>query len=387
MVRRRHRTQGDQVPARRPQSAGRPGRATADRLGPSPGAPAAGRPGVRAERAPRGRFHDQPSCRTRHPVRWPARTRCSRAGRGRLVVRAVGRPRLARTVSRRRDPVGGADLSVRRTCRGGTSARWGRGSCRSGPPTIWQAVRPGPGVAPRSGRGHPVSRRRIAAHLADGDRGRADARAAAEGSRTGRCLGSGRRLRRSQIAVHPWAFAGGGRSGDAAGRRLGLSGVALDRLYRAGLVHDLGRLGVSNAIWDKAGQLGAGERERIRLYPYLTERILSQSLVLAELGALAVQHRERLDGSGYPRGLTAGSLPIAARILAVADAYQSLREQRPHRAALSIEQPSVRLRAEAGEDVWMPTSPKRFSQPPDIGRYDTTVERRASRPARSRSSG
>ncbi len=133
----------------------------------------------------------------------------------------------------------------------------------------------------------------------------------------------------------------------SAGRRLGLSGVALDRLYRAGLVHDLGRLGVSNAIWDKAGQLGAGERERIRLYPYLTERILSQSPVLAELGALAVQHRERLDGSGYPRGLTAGSLPIAARILAVADAYQSLREQRPHRAALSIEQASVRLRAEA----------------------------------------
>ncbi len=103
---------------------------------------------------------------------------------------------------------------------------------------------------------------------------------------------------------------------------------------------------MSNGIWDKTGQLGAGERERIRLYPYLTERILSQAPTLARLGALAVQHRERLDGSGYPRGLTAGSMSVAARTLAAADAYQSLREPRPHRAALGADAASSRLRHE-----------------------------------------
>ena len=132
-----------------------------------------------------------------------------------------------------------------------------------------------------------------------------------------------------------------------AGRKLGMSDADVDTLYRAGLVHDLGRLGVSNGIWDKAEALGAGERERIRLYPYLTERILSQAPELARLGAIAVQHRERLDGSGYPRGLTGASLSVAARTLAAADAYQSLREPRPHRAALSADGASSRIRGEA----------------------------------------
>ena len=66
---------------------------------------------------------------------------------------------------------------------------------------------------------------------------------------------------------------------------------------RVGLVHGIGRLGVSNAIWDKRGPLGAGEWERVRLQPYLTERILRQSNELAPLGAVAVQIRERMDGS------------------------------------------------------------------------------------------
>ena len=81
---------------------------------------------------------------------------------------------------------------------------------------------------------------------------------------------------------------------------------------RAGLVHGFGRLGVSNAIWDKRGPLGAGEWERVRMQPYLTERMLHQSATLAPLGAIAVQLRERLDGSGYPRGLAGGAISPAA---------------------------------------------------------------------------
>jgi HD-GYP domain-containing protein (c-di-GMP phosphodiesterase class II) len=118
-------------------------------------------------------------------------------------------------------------------------------------------------------------------------------------------------------------------------------------LRRAGLVHDLGRLGISNAIWDKQGPLGAGEWERVRLHPHLTERMLYQSGPLAPLGAIAVQHRERLDGSGYPRGLSGAAISLPARILGAADAYQAMREPRPHRAPLSADQAARELRSDA----------------------------------------
>ncbi len=118
-------------------------------------------------------------------------------------------------------------------------------------------------------------------------------------------------------------------------RGLGLPESDVKTLYQAGLIHDLGRLGVSNGIWDKPGPLGAGEWERIRLYPYFTERMLIHSPTLAPLAALAAQHRERLDGSGYPRATSAASLGVTSRILATADAYRTLREPRPHRAMLT----------------------------------------------------
>jgi HD-GYP domain-containing protein (c-di-GMP phosphodiesterase class II) len=131
-----------------------------------------------------------------------------------------------------------------------------------------------------------------------------------------------------------------------AGARLGLPESEVRTLRRAGYVHDLGRLGVSNAIWDKRDALGAGEWERIRMHPYLTKRMLSQSEALAPLAAIAVQHRERLDGSGYPSGLSGAAITPAARILAAADAYQAMREPRPHRPARAAADAAGELRAE-----------------------------------------
>ncbi|MGO8959537.1 MAG: HD domain-containing phosphohydrolase [Streptosporangiaceae bacterium] len=131
-----------------------------------------------------------------------------------------------------------------------------------------------------------------------------------------------------------------------AGSRLGLPGEEVVMLRRASLVHGYGRLGVSNSIWDKAGPLSAGEWERVRMYPYLTERMLHQSAVLAPLGEIAMQHRERLDGSGYPRGLSGGAISRPARVLGAADAYQSMREPRPHRPARSAEEAAGQMRAE-----------------------------------------
>lgn len=132
-----------------------------------------------------------------------------------------------------------------------------------------------------------------------------------------------------------------------AGRTLGVAGDSLKTLFRAGLVHGYGRLGVSNSILDKPAPLGAGEWERIRFQPYVTERMLQQSEALAPLGAIAVQHRERLDGSGYPRALSGNAISTPARVLGAADAYQSMCEPRPHRGALSAEQAAAQLRAEA----------------------------------------
>jgi HD-GYP domain-containing protein (c-di-GMP phosphodiesterase class II) len=133
---------------------------------------------------------------------------------------------------------------------------------------------------------------------------------------------------------------------EAAGRRLGLPAEEALMLRRAGLVHGFGRLGVSNSIWDRPGPLSAGEWERIRMYPYLTDRMLHQSAALAPLGDIAVQHRERLDGSGYPRGLAGGAISRPARLLGAADAYQSMREPRPHRPARSAQDAAAELRAE-----------------------------------------
>ncbi len=131
-----------------------------------------------------------------------------------------------------------------------------------------------------------------------------------------------------------------------AGSRLGLSTGEVRLLYRAGLVHDFGRLGVSNAIWDKKGSLGAGEWERVRMYPYYGERMLQQSETLAPVARIAVQHRERLDGSGYPRGLSGSAISRSARVVGAADAYQAMREPRPHRPARPADDAARELRHE-----------------------------------------
>jgi HD-GYP domain-containing protein (c-di-GMP phosphodiesterase class II) len=135
-------------------------------------------------------------------------------------------------------------------------------------------------------------------------------------------------------------------AGEAA-RILGLDREAGKLIRRAGLVHDLGRLGVSNAIWDKPGGLSHAERERVRLHPYLSERMLAYSPALAPLAAVAVQHHERLDGSGYPRGLSGSAVSAEGRVLAAADFYQARTEPRPHRPAGTADEAAGQLRAEA----------------------------------------
>jgi HD-GYP domain-containing protein (c-di-GMP phosphodiesterase class II) len=131
----------------------------------------------------------------------------------------------------------------------------------------------------------------------------------------------------------------------AAARKLGLGEAIAQSVARAGLVHDVGRVAVTAAIWDKAEPLTDTERERIRLHTYVGERVLSRAPSLSAVAEIATLAHERLDGSGYHRRLPAAACSPAARVLAAADVYQALREERPHRAAFDPDRAAAELTA------------------------------------------
>jgi HD-GYP domain-containing protein (c-di-GMP phosphodiesterase class II) len=133
----------------------------------------------------------------------------------------------------------------------------------------------------------------------------------------------------------------------AGARRLGLDAEAVARVELAGLLHDVGRVGVSNAIWEKPAVLSRVDWEQVRMHSYYSERILSASPSLQAVATIAGMHHERLDGSGYHRSASAGTLPMAARLLAAADTYAAMIQTRPYRAALSGEQAAGELHQQA----------------------------------------
>jgi HD-GYP domain-containing protein (c-di-GMP phosphodiesterase class II) len=137
------------------------------------------------------------------------------------------------------------------------------------------------------------------------------------------------------------ALAGG------AARQLGLGEPQERRLRWAGLLHDVGRVAVTAAIWEKAEPLTDAEREQIRLHTYAGERVLARATSLSQAAEIATLAHERLDGSGYHRRLPGSELSISARVLAAADVLQALREDRPHRKALDAARSSSELRAMA----------------------------------------
>jgi putative nucleotidyltransferase with HDIG domain len=122
---------------------------------------------------------------------------------------------------------------------------------------------------------------------------------------------------------------------DALAAMLELDDPTRATLRRAALLHDVGKLGVSNRILDKPGPLTAGEWELVRRHPRWTMEILARVSALHEVARIAAAHHERLDGSGYYRGLSAAQLDQPSRILAVADVAEALSADRPYRAALA----------------------------------------------------
>jgi HD-GYP domain-containing protein (c-di-GMP phosphodiesterase class II) len=122
-------------------------------------------------------------------------------------------------------------------------------------------------------------------------------------------------------------------------------------LWRAALLHDIGKLGVSNRILDKPDALTAAEWAAVRSHPRWSQEILSRVRAFSHLALIAGAHHERLDGSGYPNGLTGADLDLSSRILAVADVAEALGAKRPYRRALALEEVLAVTARESGRTL------------------------------------
>lgn len=123
---------------------------------------------------------------------------------------------------------------------------------------------------------------------------------------------------------------------DLIAEAMGLSDERRRWLRRAALLHDIGKLGVSNQVLDKPGKLDEDEWSEVKRHPELGETILSRIAAFADLARIAATHHEKLDGTGYPRGLVAADLPLETRIVTTADIFDALTAERPYRAAMPV---------------------------------------------------
>ena len=135
---------------------------------------------------------------------------------------------------------------------------------------------------------------------------------------------------------------------DMIAEELALSPERRRFLKRAALLHDIGKLGVSNQILDKAGKLTDEEWQAVRHHPTQSWIILSRIKAFQELARVAGDHHEKLDGKGYPRGISGDDIAIETRIITVADIFDALTAERPYRAAMPVSQAFEIMRKDVG---------------------------------------
>jgi HD-GYP domain-containing protein (c-di-GMP phosphodiesterase class II) len=137
----------------------------------------------------------------------------------------------------------------------------------------------------------------------------------------------------------------------AVAKRLGLPAEEMALVRRAGLVHDVGQVGLSARVLTKKEPLNQLEEAQLGLHPELSERILSTAPVFRSVAAIVGMHHERLDGQGYPRGLSGAQLPRAARILAAVDSYLEQTQGGSGHAALDRDKAVAEIRSQRGHSL------------------------------------
>jgi putative nucleotidyltransferase with HDIG domain len=134
----------------------------------------------------------------------------------------------------------------------------------------------------------------------------------------------------------------------ALAKRLGFAGEELEAIEVGAVLHDIGKIGIPERILQKRGPLDPAEWEQMRKHPVISEYILSAVDLHPLVRQIVRSSHERIDGSGYPDGLVAEQIPLAARIVFVADAFDALTSDRPYRSARTTEQALQEIRAHAG---------------------------------------
>jgi HD-GYP domain-containing protein (c-di-GMP phosphodiesterase class II) len=132
------------------------------------------------------------------------------------------------------------------------------------------------------------------------------------------------------------------------------------------LLHDIGKLGVPDAILSKAGPLTDREWEKMRRHPEMGVRIISGIPFLESTRTIILSHHERWDGEGYPERLAGEDIPIGARVFSVADAFDAMTTNRPYRAAMTIDVAVDELRKQAGAQFWPDAIEAFISLSPDM---------------------
>jgi putative two-component system response regulator len=158
-------------------------------------------------------------------------------------------------------------------------------------------------------------------------------------------------------AKDPYSRGHSARVGELAyrmGQEAGLGPAECDALQMAGLLHDIGKVGIPVALWNKAGALNAEEREAVRSHPAEGEVLCRPLKTVSGVLPFIRHHHERWDGAGYPDGLRGEDIPFGARILAVVDAYEALTSDRAHRPRISSQEALAVLGREANEGRWDP---------------------------------
>lgn len=130
---------------------------------------------------------------------------------------------------------------------------------------------------------------------------------------------------------------------------MGLSGADAERVHQAGLLHDIGKIGIAGRTLNRVGRLNAKEYEAIKLHPVIGDRIVRRLSFMADIAPLILYHHERFDGSGYPEGLSGMQIPLEARILSACDAFDTMISGRPKMPRRTLPEALRQLRVESGK--------------------------------------